>query len=271
MMSAMVEPADLVDVERYPILGRDSARDVVAVARAGLAELGAAELPGFVREDALGYLLADSQQLAPLAWRSGGVGTAYLAPPPDEVPDGHPRRWVGPYSTGAVAYDLFPASSPLRRLYEWDALKDFVEAVLDVGSLYRYADPCGALNLAVMTEGDELQWHYDMTDFVVSLAIRTAESGGDFEMVPRIRSAGDEHYPDVAAVLAGDRSRVVTLEMTPGTLLIFAGRYSLHRVSPVVGGTDRWVGLLAYDTKAGTVSSQSLRAVRYGRESAPPA
>ena len=155
----------------------------------------------------LGDLLADSQQLAPLAWRSGGVGTAYLAPPPDEVPDGHPRRWAGPYSTGAVAYDLFPASSPLRRLYEWDALKDFVEAVLDVGSLYRYADPCGALNLAVMTEGDELQWHYDMTDFVVSLAIRTPSPAATSRWCLGMRSAGDEHYPDVAAVLAGDRSR----------------------------------------------------------------
>jgi hypothetical protein len=28
---------------------------------------------------------------------------------------------------------------------------------------------------------------------------------------------------------------------------------------------DRWVGLLAYDTKPGTVSSEALREVRYGR------
>jgi hypothetical protein len=265
MMVAMVEPADLVDLERYPLLDPVALEPVVAAARSGMAEVGAAELPGFVREDALECLLADSAALAPLAWRSGGVGTAYLAPPPDEVPDGHPRRWVGSYSTGAVAYDLLPPSSPLRRLYEWDALRDFVAAVLSVDTLFRYADPCGALNLAVMTEGDELQWHYDMTDFVVSLAIRDADEGGDFEMAPRIRSASDERYPDVAALLSGDRSKVVTLEMTPGTLLVFAGRYSLHRVSPVVGGVDRWVGLLAYDTKPGTVSSDALRAVRYGR------
>ena len=265
MMSAMVDPTDLVDLERYPLLATDRLGPVLSAARAAMAGVGAAELPGFVHADGIALLLADSAELAPLAWRSGGIGTAYLAPAPDEVPDGHPRRWAGPYSTGAVAYDLFPESSPLRRLYEWEPLKAFVEAVLDVGPLYRYADPCGALNLAVMTEGDELQWHYDMTDFVVSLAIRDAWSGGDFEMVPHLRSAGEEHYPDVAAVLAGDRSRVVTLEMTPGTLLVFAGRYSLHRVSPVVGPADRYVGLLAYDTKPGTVSSDALRQVRYGR------
>ena len=35
-----------------------------------------------------------------------------------------------------------------------------------------------------MGQGDELQWHFDQTDFVVSLAIRDAEVGGDFEVVP---------------------------------------------------------------------------------------
>jgi len=261
------DPADLVDLERYPITDLSSGQlaSVVAGAHAGLEGLGAAELGGFIRGEAMVWLLRDSESLAPLAWKSGGVGTAYLAPPPEDATEGDPRRWAGPYSTGAVAYDLFPPTSPLRALYEWEPLKDFVGAILQAGPLHRYADPCGALNLAVMSEGDELQWHYDMTDFVVSLAIRDAESGGDFEVAPRIRSADDEHFADVATVLAGDRSQVVVLEMTPGTLLVFAGRYSLHRVSPVVGPVDRYVGLLAYDTKPGTVSSDALRKVRYGR------
>ena len=128
-----------------------------------------------------------------------------------------------------------PLSSPLRRLYEWDPLKELIEAILGRGPIYRYADPFGALNLAVMGEADQLQWHFDQTDFVVSLAIQSAERGGDFEVVPRIRSADDEHYDEVAAVLAGERARVETLAMTPGTLLVFEGRHSLHRVSPVGG------------------------------------
>jgi hypothetical protein len=140
-----------------------------------------------------------------------------------------------------------------------------IEAVLDRGPIFRYADPFGALNLAVMGEGDQLQWHFDQTDFVVSLAIQSAEAGGDFEVVPRIRSAGDERYEEVAWVLDGDRGRVETLPMRAGTLLVFEGRHSLHRVSPVHGGRWRHVGLLAYDTKPGTMGSDLLRADRYGR------
>jgi hypothetical protein len=71
----------------------------------------------------------------------------------------------------------------------------------------------------------------------------------------------------VADVLAGKRDRVVTLPMTPGTLLVFAGRYSIHRVSPIAGTTSRLVALLGYDTKPGTMSSELLKEVRYGRVS----
>jgi hypothetical protein len=53
--------------------------------------------------------------------------------------------------------------------------------------------------------------------------------------------------------------------MTPGTLMIFQGRHSLHRVSPVRGSRPRHVALLAYDPRPGTNSSDLLKLVRYGR------
>jgi hypothetical protein len=159
-------------------------------------------------------------------------------------------------------------SSLLRRLYEWDPLKDLVSAVLERGVLYRYSDPFRALNLSVMSEGDELQWHFDQTDFVVSLAIQTAVAGGEFEVAALVRSDDDERYRAVAEVLGGNTADVRTIAMNPGTVLVFEGRNSIHRVSPISGGTLRHVGLLAYDTKPGTTGSELLRMSRYGRTSA---
>jgi hypothetical protein len=49
-----------------------------------------------------------------------------------------------------------------------------------------------------------------------------------------------------------------------------AGLVDLHRVTPVVGSTPRLVALLGYDTKPGTMSSELLRLVRYGRSEAEP-
>ena len=258
---------DLVDLARFPLDAPGSARydAVIDDARRQLAELGAAELSGFVTDAGVAALVADAESLAERAFHSGGVGTPYLELPDDHWGPAHPRqRWM-PYAVGAVGYDVMPKRSPLRALYESDELLRFLCDVLDRGELHRYADPCGALNLAVMGHGDELQWHFDQTDFVVSLAIQAATQGGSFDVVPRIRSADDEHYDEVARVLAGDHEGVVTLPMTPGTLLVFEGRHSIHRVSPIGGDRLRHVGLLAYDTKAGTVSSDLLREIRYGR------
>ena len=258
---------EFVDLDRYPVVEPDAnvLTAVVERARVQLADTGAVELDGFLTPAGIEAMAADADVLAPRAHHSEGVGTAYLEFPDFSLPDDHPRLTWGHYAVGAVAYDLMPATSLLRRFYEWEPLRALVEAILDRGPVHPYADPFGALNLAVMHEGDELQWHFDQTDFVVSLAIQTADTGGHFEVVPRIRSGDDERYDDVAAVLAGDRTDVVTLPMVPGTLLVFEGRHSLHRVSPVGSGLARHVGLLAYDTRPGTMGSELLREARYGR------
>jgi len=257
----------LVDLERYPMHALESARGtkLIADARAALARTGAVELPGFLTLAGLATALADARILAKQAYRSGGMGTAYLELPDAAWPADHPRKHFSRYDVGVVGYDQFPSDSPIRRLYEAQALMDFVGAVLERGPLFRYGDPFGALNLAVMRDGDQLQWHFDQTDFVVSLALEDCEEGGDFEFAPKIRSSEDEGYTEVGQVLRGESPRVARLPMQPGTLLIFEGRNSVHRVSPLRGPTDRLVALLAYDTKLGTVSSPALRLARYGR------
>ena len=53
--------------------------------------------------------------------------------------------------------------------------------------------------------------------------------------------------------------------MDPGALVLFQGRYTIHRVTPIKGKALRLVALLGYDTKPGVVSSEHLRYMRYGR------
>jgi len=266
-MAKCPQPDQIVDLVEYPLFEPDSSAywRVVQRARAQLEATGAAEITGFLSTSGIKELLDDATALAPRAHRSSGQATAYLEVPDFSLPEDHPRLTWGSYSLAAVSYDLMPRSSLLRQLYEWQPMTALIGAILDRGPLYPYADPFGALNLAVMADGDELQWHFDQTDFVVSLAIQPAVRGGAFEVAPRIRSSDDERYDAVAGVLRGDWDPVVTLPMTPGTLLIFEGRHSLHRVSPISGNTLRLVGLLAYDTKPGTMGSDVLRQSRYGR------
>ena len=231
-----------------------------------LDETGCCILPGFLTPGALASAIDEARCLMAVAYHSEvATGTAYLEIPDPHWPEGHARTLVGPTALSAVAYDLFPLESTIRRLYEWDPLMGFLAAALGKSRLYRYADPLGALNLAAMMDGDQLWWHFDQTDFVVSLALQDAERGGDFEYVPMTRNPDDERYEAVAEVLGGARDGVVQVPMEPGSLMLFEGRQSVHQVTPVEGATPRLVALLAYDTKLGTVSSELLRLVRYGR------
>jgi hypothetical protein len=265
---AMLDPSALVDVDRYPIIDPSSTEfgALATRCRAQLDETGCCILPGFLTPEAVALAVDEAGSLVPVAHRSEvATGTAYLEIPEPSWPSGHARTLTGPTALSAVAYDLFPSQSIIRRLYEWDPLMAFLAAALGKPRLYRYADPLGGLNLAVMTDGDQLWWHFDQTDFVVSLALQDAERGGDFEYVPMIRTTDDERYDAVADVLRGDRAGVVRAPMAPGTLMLFEGRHSVHQVTPIEGATPRLVALLAYDTKPGTESSELLKLVRYGR------
>src|SRR5712672_2988657 len=113
-------------------------------------------------------------------------------------------------------------------------------------------------------DGERLHWHFDQTDFVTSIALRPSEAGGDFQYVPLIRSATDENYPRVKRLLQGSDEGVVRVPMRPGTLLLFEGRNSIHRVTPIRGRITRLVALLAYDTQPATRSSKLLQMARYG-------
>lgn len=251
----------------YPIDQVDSpaGKALVERCRRDLEATGACELKNFVNAEGLQLLVRESAELEKEAFFNGVVGNAYLDEPSADLPLDHVRRQTEPTHLGVVAYDQFPRTSLLRQIYEWPALMQFIGHVLKLEKIYPYGDPLGALNLSVMRDGDYLRWHFDQTDFVSSLMIRNSDEGGHFEYIPNLRSSQEENYEKVRAVLRGSRDEVVQLANAPGSLVLFMGRYSMHRVTPIRGKTSRLIGLFGFDTKPGVVSSDHLRKIRYGR------
>ncbi|MDP6167400.1 MAG: hypothetical protein QGF54_01655, partial [Candidatus Marinimicrobia bacterium] len=74
-----------------------------------------------------------------------------------------------------------------------------------------------------------------------------------------------DNFSNLGAILNGDQKDVVTLDVEPGDLLIFAGFYSLHRVTPVKGGKMRYVGTLCYKDKPNVMNSPEVQKLFYGR------
>ncbi len=262
-------PADLIDLDRYPILEPDSAagQKLVAEIKARMAETVLCALPGFLKASVMPRLAAESEALAPLAYRGPHEATPYFynyGTDLASLPEDHPKRRKSPRRLSQVAYDLVPEAALIRRLYEWEPLAEFLARCLGVPKLWRCADRFQGLNLSVMEEGGCQQWHFDTNESNITLMMQAAEAGGEFEYVPMIRSKDAENFGAVKAVLDGDHSRVVRLAQEPGMLVLFRGHHSLHRVAPCRGKRRRLQSILAYNARPGVMGSHASNLLHYG-------
>jgi len=262
--------SEAIRLDLWPIDNLESNRckEIIQECKKQLKQKGACELTQFVTEPALKALQDESRILESIGFWNPVSGNAYLEKIDPTLPADHPKRLIENTSVGVVAYDQFPKTSLLRKIFEWDPLMYFVGSVLELPEIYRYADPMGGLNLSIMKDKDYLRWHFDQTDFVTSLAIQSATTGGYFEYVPMIRNSSNENYDGVKKVLLGDSSQVEQVPTLPGSLILFKGRYSMHRVTPIEGAQSRYMALFAFDSKEGVVSTDHLRMMRYGRNQA---
>ena len=152
-------------------------------------------------------LVREGDSLAALAYHSDRTGTPYLEVPDPSWPNGHPRQIFEPYLGRRRRVRSVPRRFADAATVRMGTAHAFHRGGAEKDRLHRYADPMGALNLAVMGDGERLHWHFDQTDFVTSIALRPSEAGGDFEYVPLIRSAADENYPRVQRLLEGPERR----------------------------------------------------------------
>ena len=198
--------------------------------------------------------MAENAALAPQAYRTDRLRTPYIWRCNKGFFPAHPRSALHPNRLGGILGHQFPEDALLRRLYEWPVLTEFVRRVLGFETLYPCADPHVSFTIHVMEENDELAWHFDTNDGVVSLLLEQADQGGQFECAPYVRSKDNENYPAVARLFAGDPGLSIRPDMPPGTFVLFNGRCSCHRVTRV-GPTrrPRSIALFSYDEQPGMV------------------
>ena len=259
--------ADLIDLKRYPIadLQTEAAQALVAECQAQLKQAGACALPGFLRPETAATLASEMLALRAQAFEQEQQHNVYFKRDDPTLPADHPRHRKVRTSQKALAHDLIPPQSGVHQIYNWPKLREFVAAIVGQPMLYLNADPLAALNVMALEDGDELGWHYDRPDFVTTLLLQRPEAGGNFEFVHNLRGLGDENYAGLAQLLDGEHPGVVSRPGRAGTLTLFAGHYSIHRVSMAHGPNPRLVAVLSYEIEPGVMFSEAARTGFYGR------
>lgn len=263
-----MEPRDWVDLGRYPLLeGAAGRAALVERCRAVLRAESLCQLPSFLTAGALAALAEESRAVAPRAIRRDTTRSAYLWLKDEPFPEDDPRGWLQHDRKGTVHYDLYPPGSLIQRLYEWQPLTRFIGDVLEESAFHICADTVMSVVLSVMKDGDEHGWHFDTNHYAISLCLQNSERGGEFVCVPYIRDEDAEHLEDVAAVFRGQREAPLSVAFAPGTLTIFRGRRSLHRVATTRGPTDRLMAIFSYHRLPGFTWPE--RAIRMSKNLAP--
>jgi hypothetical protein len=258
--------AGIIDLARYPLDQPGPAYDrLLAATRADLAGDGCAILKQFVRPELMPALVGECDRVAVHAHRNFNSTNAYFTQDHPDLPSRHPLRRFYERSNAFVPADHFGPDSRLRSIYEWPPFAAFIQRSLGEEHFYRYADPLADVIVNLAEAGGGFPWHFDTNNYTVTLGIQNAESGGRFQYSPNLRTASDENYAGVERVLDGDASLIRTIELGPGDLQIFKGRYSLHRVEPLGGARVRYVAIFSFASRPDMVGSPERTRQLYGR------
>ena len=258
----------VVDVDRYPLTRPDGPAwsDIVAEARCDLGREGCSVLADFVRPEQRDTLRVQGDAVEGSAYDEVRVVNAYNLPTDAPLPDGHPGRIPFERGNAFVARDRIPGHFLIQRLYTSPLFRHFVAACVGREAVHPLADPLAGLCLNVVRPGRSHPWHFDTNEFSISVLTQAAEDGGTFEYCPGIRSADAENLDGVRGVIMGERPDLVRrLALRVGDLQLFAGRFSLHRVTTVGGATARHSAIFAYSERPGVVGTVARTHQLFGR------
>jgi hypothetical protein len=258
---------ELLDLDKFPIDEPDAIeyRQLVSECQAAMASDGMFNLHGFVRPAAISRAVSE---IGPLMAQSSFTHqrqhNVYFKKEVEGLPPDHDalQRFQTVHHT---LCDDQLLHSVVHQIYEYRPLAAFLAEVLSKPRLYLMDDPLARANVIEYRDGETLNWHFDRSQFTVTLLLQSASSGGEFEYRSNLRSDGDQNYEGVAALLNGKDPSIRINPLSAGTLNVFAGRNTLHRVSTVRGTQSRLVAVFTYYDRPGVTFSPEERIGFYGR------
>ena len=253
---------DVVNFNEVPI----DNKEFIDKCRRELNQNGVVTLHNFLTPETVTELVNEAKSCSGLAYFTNSTHNVYLTPQNESLGSEHIFNRQLSSSKGCITTDQLPQNSKLKELYFSDIFKNFISNVVNEEALYEYADPLSSIHVHYAAEGQELNWHFDNSKFAITLLLQAPDSGGNFEYVSGLRNAeqNEMNFTGVESVLSG-KTKVNRLDTRPGTLILFRGKNSIHRVTPTEGPRERILVVLAYNSKPGISLSESARMTFFGR------
>ena len=218
----------------------------------------------FINRKGLINLQKEASDLKYLSYKSSSEYNVYVSEYDNSFPDDSPRNRIMSTSKKCVPNDLIPGDSILQTLYNSKAIRSFFMDLLNKKELFPYSDPLSSININYYDKGDALGWHFDNSDFTITLLIKNCNKGGIYEFFNDIRyKDGKEDYSYVEKIL-DNKVTGTKVDSCEGDLMIFKGNNSIHQVTAVEEG-ERILDLDNYNEFEGIPLSEQSRKTFFGR------
>ena len=235
-----------LDLDRYPLdqPGTPAWDAMVAKAKAELAETGMFNLPGFLKPAAQRAAVVElAPRFAGESFTHARKHNVYFRKEVPGLAADHPALTLFETINKTLCGDQIGGS--IKALYEWP--------------------PLARVNAMQYGAGEGLNWHFDRSEFTTTLLLQAPEAGGAFEYRTDLRSAEDPNYDGVARLLTGQDPDLQSITLEPGTLNVFRGKNTAHRVTPVQGDTTRIIAVFSFYEKPGVRFTEEEQRGFYGR------
>ena len=263
----MATIGDQIDLGRYALdkPGSDSWHNLVAKCRRDLDAKGMFELPGFLTTTSV---RETTEKLLPrMANESAEIRrehNIYFLDQVDGLADDHPALKKILTVNHTLCADQL-VDTPLTTVYEWPHFREFIAATMGLPELHLMDDELARVNVLSYRPGEALNWHFDRSEFTITILLQRAEAGGIFEYRRELRTDDDPNYDAVGNMLAGNDPEVISVDVAPGALNVFRGHNTAHRVTTVNGDKERMVAVLSLYEKPGVRFSESEKMGFYRR------
>ena len=258
---------DLLDLETFLLDRPESAAYAALVGRcrADLARDGMFNLVGFLKEDAAQTAVEEIEPvMREASFTHERSHNIYFREGIPGLPADHPALRACKTVNHTVCADQIDGGVVMK-VYGFEPLSRFLADTMGKSRLYPMDDPLARVNVMAYREGEALNWHFDRAEFTTTLLLQAPDGGGAFEYRTDLRSDDDPNYDGVARLLSGDDPKKRALRLSAGTLNVFRGKNTAHRVTPVEGRRERVIAVFAYYERAGVVFSGEERLGFYGR------
>ena len=251
----------IINIGLHPILDSNYTNSC----KSQLAKNGVLIMEKFLNSETLENLKSEANEIRPHAYFCYQKHNAFLLDPDDTLPKNHIRNLEQISDKGCVPYDQIPEYSRIRLIYESNEFRNFLEIVLGE-KIFPYEDTLSSININYYEKGQQLGWHFDNASFAVTLMLQSPDKGGEFEYLEDLRNieAGELGFKGTEDLIKGNL-KPKTLSLGDGSLVLFRGRNSIHRVAPVCGKKSRILVTLNFNTEPGVMLSELARMVFFGR------